>query len=79
MPCSHEKFDAAVQVATVRQTQDRMAQIQIRCVDCGMPFEFTGLRSQRNRIHVQEPCRSDDGLMAYLPMKSFGLIIKEKT
>ena len=76
--CPHEHFDAAVQVATIQNTQERLAQIQIRCIDCGMPFEFKGLRDERNRIYAQEPFKSHDGLMAYLPLKPFSVIIQEK-
>lgn len=48
--CKHEKFNAKVSVNRLNreegQTVDHyMADVSIQCVECGVPFEFIGLRT----------------------------------
>ena len=73
--CPHEKFDALVNVATVRETGERMVQIRIACLECRLPFEFQGLPIQGPIF--SRPFKSFDGKEAYLPVRPFNLIVRE--
>lgn len=41
--CKHMAFDATVSVARLEDTGRFMAEIRIKCLDCGEPFQFLGL------------------------------------
>jgi hypothetical protein len=46
--CEHEKFDANVDVTRLTKTDGGpvtgyLAEIKIRCIQCGTPFAFKGL------------------------------------
>lgn len=42
--CVHQNFDATVRVARLEDIGRFMAEIQIKCVDCGVPMQFMGLQ-----------------------------------
>ena len=44
MSCSHKNFDAQVSVIRIKETGRFMAEIRIRCLDCGTPMQFMGLK-----------------------------------
>lgn len=43
MACPHMNFHADVVVARLEDTGRFMAEITIKCADCGEPFQFLGL------------------------------------
>ena len=42
--CKHMNFEASVNVARIENNGRFMAEIHIRCKDCGTPFQFMGLK-----------------------------------
>lgn len=42
--CKHMNFEADVQVARIEDQGRFVAEIHIRCRDCGTPFQFMGLK-----------------------------------
>ena len=42
--CKHMNFEASVNVARIENKGRFMAEIHIRCKDCGTPFQFMGLK-----------------------------------
>ena len=42
--CKHMNFEASVNVARIEDKGRFMAEIHIRCKDCGTPFQFMGLK-----------------------------------
>lgn len=43
-PCKHEDFAAAVKVARLEDIGRFMAEITVKCSQCGKPFQFLGLQ-----------------------------------
>ena len=43
MACAHNNFDASVRVARIEDKGRFMAEIQIKCRECGIPMQFMGL------------------------------------
>lgn len=41
--CKHMNFDANVTVNRLEDTGRFMAEVTIKCLDCGEPFQFLGL------------------------------------
>lgn len=46
--CEHHNFDATVRVARIEDKGRFMAEIQIKCADCGIPMQFMGLEPGLN-------------------------------
>jgi len=44
MTCQHMNFHASVQVARIENKGRFMAEIRIKCLDCGIPMQFMGLK-----------------------------------
>lgn len=44
MTCQHMNFDAEVRVARIENKGRFVAEIQIKCRDCGIPMQFMGLK-----------------------------------
>jgi hypothetical protein len=44
MTCKHEAFAANVAVNRLEDTGKFMADVTVKCTQCGMPFRFLGLR-----------------------------------
>ena len=42
-PCKHEDFAANVAVARLEDSGRFMAEITVKCAQCGKPFQFLGL------------------------------------
>ena len=59
--CQHEDFVAKVGVARLEDTGGFMAEITINCSQCGLPFQFLGLKPG---IDTQGATISLDGLEA---------------
>lgn len=58
-------FDATVRVARIEDIGRFVAEVRIRCLECGKPFQFVGLNSGFN---YDGPTVSLDGLEANLPI-----------
>lgn len=43
MSCKHENFEAHVAVARIEDKGRFMADVSIKCRDCGVPMQFMGL------------------------------------
>lgn len=41
--CEHKNFEADVTVNRIEDIGRFMADVRVRCVDCGTPFRFVGL------------------------------------
>ena len=41
--CKHENFSATVKVARLEDRGLFMAEVRVRCDECGLPFQFLGL------------------------------------
>lgn len=41
--CEHQNFATDVQIARMENTGRFVAEIRIKCVDCGVPMQFMGL------------------------------------
>ena len=48
--CKHMNFEASVNVARIEDKGRFMAEIHIRCKDCGTPFQFMGLKPGPPRL-----------------------------
>lgn len=59
--CKHMQFDASVAVARLEDTGRFMAEITVKCRDCGEPFQFLGLEPG---LDMQGARVSVDGLEA---------------
>lgn len=42
--CKHLNFDAAVRVVRLEDTGRFVAEVGIKCLECGTPFQFLGLQ-----------------------------------
>lgn len=59
--CQHENFDAAVAVTRIVDKGRFLAEIKIKCRDCGVPMQFMGLNEGLN---YNQASVSLDGLEA---------------
>jgi hypothetical protein len=41
--CEHHNFSANVNVVRLEDTKQFMAEITVKCAECGKPFQFLGL------------------------------------
>ncbi|CAN7322293.1 hypothetical protein LJR084_001860 [Variovorax sp. LjRoot84] len=48
MNCAHLNFDASCGVARLEDTGRFMLEVRIKCIDCGKPFQFLGLKPGLN-------------------------------
>lgn len=44
MTCKHMNFEASVQVNRIEDKGRFMAEVRIKCTDCGTPMQFMGLK-----------------------------------
>ncbi|WP_010137342.1 hypothetical protein [Oceanicola sp. S124] len=63
MACKHTNFGASVKVARLEDTGRFMAEVRVKCEDCGEPFQFLGLEAG---LDMQGARVSLDGLEALL-------------
>ena len=62
----HEDFDATVAVARLEDTGRFMCEVRIKCVGCGVPFQFPGLDLDGARVSI-------DGLEANIAICPNGM------
>ncbi|GLQ09272.1 hypothetical protein GCM10007913_12040 [Devosia yakushimensis] len=62
-PCPHMNFEASVTVARLEDSGRFMAEVKIKCAECGEPFQFLGLDMGLN---LRGATVSADGLEANL-------------
>lgn len=46
--CEHHNFDANVRVCRIEDKGRFVAEVSIKCVDCGVPMQFMGLEPGLN-------------------------------
>ncbi len=63
--CSHEHFSAHVVVNRLEDIGAFAADVSIRCIDCGVPFEFVGIPGG---ISLERPTTSVDRTEARMPI-----------
>lgn len=68
-PCVHMNFAAKVTVARIEDTGKFMADVTIKCADCGKPFVFLGLEPGLN---MHGATVSIDGLEARMAIAPEG-------
>jgi hypothetical protein len=68
--CEHKNFSAAVAVNRLEDTGRFVADIAIRCLDCGIPFQFMGLEPG---LRLDGASVSLDGLEAKIGIHPQGL------
>lgn len=69
-PCAHLDFHAQVDINRLEDTGQFMADVRVRCLHCGLPFEFLGLEPG---LDLQGAKVSVDGLEARLAIIPKGL------
>lgn len=67
--CAHEDFHAIVRVARLEDTGAFMAEITVKCTQCGSPFQFLGLEPG---LDTQGARVSIDGLEARIAISPQG-------
>jgi hypothetical protein len=73
--CDHQNFHADVSIARLAadETGEKIvgfsADITVKCIDCGLPFEFLGLPMGYSPL---QPMCSVDGTEARMPLKPQG-------
>lgn len=64
--CRHEEFYTAVKVARILDVGKFVAEISIKCVECGEPFRFVGVPAG---LAYDRPHCSIDGLELHAPIE----------
>lgn len=67
--CRHLDFKANVGVARLKDSGNFIAEITIRCRDCGLPFQFNGLQPG---LDLHGAAVSADGLEARISISPKG-------
>lgn len=67
--CAHPDFAAEVDVHRLEDTGKFIADVRIKCVECGEPFRFVGLPSG---IHFSHPTVSIDETELHAPIEPEG-------
>lgn len=63
MTCKHMNFGATVNIARLEDSGRFMAEVSVKCVDCGEQFQFLGLEPGLN---LNGSAVSIDGLEAFI-------------
>lgn len=63
MNCAHLNFDAVCKVCRLEDSGQFMLEVRVKCVECGVPFQFLGLEPG---CDLQGARVSIDGLEANL-------------
>lgn len=79
MPCEHESFEANVNVARIPSVEGGpierwMADVTVKCVQCGTPFRFIGLPAG---VDLNSPMVSIDGTEGRFPIHPKGQSLSE--
>jgi hypothetical protein len=78
MSCEHMNFRADVKVGRLKESDTSdvivmfVAEVQVKCAECGQPFEFIGI--PMGFAHFEPRC-SIDGLTANMPIKPVGAVM----
>jgi hypothetical protein len=67
--CKHETFEAVVQVVRLNDVDRHIAEIQVRCQDCGVRFRWLGFE---RGLHPTEPRVSIDEFELRAPITPDG-------
>ena len=70
--CAHHNFDCFVNVARIEDVGRFMADVTVRCADCGTPFRFIGLPTG---LDLDGACASVDGTEARLAIAPKGEVV----
>jgi hypothetical protein len=71
--CEHENFAANVQVNRITDIKRFTADITVKCVDCGIPFEFVGV--EECGLSYNHPTVNPSAQELRIPIKPKGLEI----
>lgn len=74
MACKHERFFCNVNVNRIEDIGRFMADITVKCEDCGTPFRFIGLPAG---MDYNSPCVSVDGCEGRFPIHPKGESLSE--
>lgn len=74
MKCSHNSFEADVTVNRIEDIGRFMADVTIKCVECGTPFRFIGLPAG---MDYNSPCVSVDAQQLRAPIAPKGEVVSE--
>lgn len=67
MTCPHMNFHTDVAVARLEDSGRFMAEIRIKCTDCGLPFQFKGLNPGLNLNGAMVSVDGLEARMAIVP------------
>lgn len=72
--CKHESFDCQVTVNRIEDINRFMADVMVKCANCGQPFRFIGLPAG---MDYNSPMVSVDGCEGRFPIHPRGESISE--
>ena len=72
--CQHESFECDVTVNRIEDVRRFMADVRVKCVQCGIPFRFIGLPAG---MDYNSPCVSVDGCEGRFPIHPKGDSLSE--
>jgi hypothetical protein len=72
--CPHEQFAADVVVNRIEDVGRFMADVRVKCVQCGTPFRFVGLPAG---MDYNSPCVSVDACEGRFPIAPKGDVLSE--
>lgn len=78
--CQHEQFEADVAVGRISEVEGGpithyTADVKIKCIECGLPFEFIGMPAGMNR---KFPTTNVDFTEAHLPIRPYSNSVATK-
>lgn len=72
--CEHRSFECDVIVNRIEDVGRFMADVRVKCVECGVPFRFIGLPAG---LDYNSPCVSVDGTEGRFPIHPKGETLSE--
>lgn len=72
--CKHTDFEASVQVNRLDDVGRFMADVRVKCAECGTPFRFVGLPSG---VDLNSPTVSIDATEGRFPIGPKGEVLSE--
>lgn len=75
--CEHEKFEANVDINRIIDTGRFAADVRIKCVDCGLPFQFIGLPGGLNPVGATVSVDRTEARLAIVPYGQARTILHE--
>ena len=67
MTCKHGQFAAGVKIARLEDSGRFMAEVRVRCAECGLPFEFRGLQPGLNMNGAAMSIDAQEAFLAIVP------------